>query len=350
MLLPLTGCSGRPDVPVAPPAPTPTPAAFARVSLEVLAVGGSGHEPIEATVRSGVTGTRTLPAIVGQTLAIDVPVGDSLDITISESPAGALTPASGRATVAHDTTIDVVLLPSSWTIARGIYAGSTVPIDLGRAFGADSDDTRYLDHWSPSGRLVFAWAASAFPITVARDTTAGALSWTADDSAFFWHAASDFNTVAGEELFRPGDAGAALRPNGISVRIMPLSIAGLTNFATFSSECHEPRRVCTDLSFSVELNPGVFLIGPPSGLFYEYHVSSSLHTMEHELMHALGFGHACYWPSVLMRTGPRCAPVTDMPTRPTASDIAYIEMMTALATVLQAHPFAWSIAEALTPQ
>jgi hypothetical protein len=50
-----------------------------------------------------------------------------------------------------------------------------------------------------------------------------------------------------------------------------------------------------------------------------------------------------YWPSVMM-----CANVSLVPTRPTATDVAYIELVMELARLLGDHPAAWHLAEALS--
>jgi hypothetical protein len=68
--------------------------------------------------------------------------------------------------------------------------------------------------------------------------------------------------------------------------------------------------------------------------------------MQHEMMHALGFGHACYWSSVMMHTGPACS--SNVPLDVSVDDVAYMELVFRLASVLATHPQAWNLDEALT--
>ena len=63
-------------------------------------------------------------------------------------------------------------------------------------------------------------------------------------------------------------------------------------------------------------------------------------------MHALGFGHGCYWSSVMMHTGP--ARSQTVPTDVTVDDVAYMELVFRLASVLTTYPQAWNLDEALS--
>jgi hypothetical protein len=107
--------------------------------------------------------------------------------------------------------------------------------------------------------------------------------------------------------------------------------------------CGDRARLCTAVRGTVSLSEGTLLEFPGS-YFETARERENARTVQHELMHALGFGHGCYWPSIMMYTGPACA--ATFPEEPSAYDIAYVEFVQTLAGTLAVHPDAWHLAEA----
>lgn len=185
--------------------------------------------------------------------------------------------------------LDVVLLPTEWSIAGGTFHGATVAVRPDLALGAGRF-WRLTEAGAPVG-----WASSA-PFGVALVDEPG-LPLLASDTAAFWRAARDLERDWGRPLFHPAppdDAVITVRPGDW------LAESGLTT-ASWGADGTIPSATITLRSRAI---------------FHDRHV------VAHELAHALGFGHAPAWPSLLApRDGAR---------RATAHDVAHAQLWEAL--------------------
>jgi hypothetical protein len=182
-------------------------------------------------------------------------------------------------------TLGVVLPPTRWTIAAGEYAGLTVPV---RAVGA-----RGFWRTAGPGRPVGWEGEAAKRVAVESDSPPF-------DTAAFWAAARDLGRAWGRPLFRPAAAGEA--PD-LVVRVTPgLSAAGMTT-----------------LSYD-----GGGVVAGARVEFRSAATAADPRVAAHELLHALGFGHARGWPSLLGvagHAGPAAA---------TAADVAHGQLLEAI--------------------
>jgi hypothetical protein len=229
------------------------------------------------TLRTDAAGRFRLALPDGWAGAADVAVepldGGHEPVTLLAVPAGAL----------H--TLGVVLPPARWTIAAGEYAGQSVPVHPAAAGG----------FWRTAGpgRPV-GWATDA-PRTVAVEPDSPPF-----DTAAFWRAARGLGHAWGRPLFRPAAAGEV--PD-LTVRVTPgLSAAGVT---TLTYE-------------------GTGVVAGGRIEFRSAAQAADPRVAAHELFHALGFGHARGWPSLLGLSG------HGGPVEATAADVAHGQLLEAV--------------------
>jgi len=313
---------------------SPPPASTARLTVRVTTLG---QQPLPAAyVRAVGTSTIDSAALGADGSArLTVPNRDTVDLMVGGTGASHYG-ARWLERFSRDTTIDIVLIPRLWTVQRGIHAGASRPIDLVRGVSSEVNDTHYLNRFAPGQRVVSAWPLSALPIAVGLDTTGGTPPWTTRDSVFFWTAVAELNREIGREVFRPVGALSSPRIDLVGVSIDP---ANPIPRGVLSSQCDAGQHLCNRRFGQVWMSrsfsfPGVF-------------ADQTRRTVKHELLHTLGFGHGCYWPSLMMLTSLSCLSVSELPATVTADDVAYIELIFELASALEMRPAAWSIDEAL---
>lgn len=320
--------------------PTVVPERRAAAAIRVAAMaldggdlsGGSvyvrrGSDPNVDQVRLDASGAATIGGSAG----------DTLSLTISPARTTQYYASHGTLVLGGDTTLDVVLIPTSWTVRRGRYAGERRVIDIVKALGSDANDTHFLNYFSPASGIFVGWTEDDLPISVGYDTTGSTRRWTAADSVWFWSTLIDVNDGLGRTMFKPVATVRLSDPGVIGVRvdyITPQTRQG--SLGIDLDRCKPPLRVCSAGHGSIILGYPVF--------FRTAFEEENFRTMQHETMHALGFGHACYWPSVVMHTGVDCAPT--VPKDVSVDDAAYIELVLRLATILKPHPYAWHLEEA----
>ncbi|AHG89052.1 hypothetical protein J421_1515 [Gemmatirosa kalamazoonensis] len=207
--------------------------------------------------------------------------------------------------------VDVVLLPTRWRIAAGTYAGTTVPIRPSIASSRLRDALR-LWHLARVGRggapdagEAVGWAAERLPLKLAFDHDARGGPIARADSVAFWRAAEQLQRDLGMSVFVPatvpaGDADFA----GIVVTLDPrIRAEGLTT-AGWNGDGDLYDAVVAMRTRALLADPGV---------------------VTHELLHALGVGHAPYGlPSVMHPVGDAST------TRATAEDVAYAQLLYAV--------------------
>jgi hypothetical protein len=191
-------------------------------------------------------------------------------------------PSSGPAPLPLDVapatrdSIRIVLVPTTFTIGAGTHAGTTVPISIGDVAGAATQRMRF---WRVSraargyGSPV-SWSDSSFPLPVALD------GGPTRDTAAFWAIARQLERDIGRPLFRPAPLPrhADDESGHVVVRFDAGSHSAGMTFITYDNWG-------TVYHASVELRSTELLRDP--------------RVVTHELVHALGAGHAPWWPSVM---------------------------------------------------
>ncbi|HEY0777630.1 MAG TPA: hypothetical protein VGD56_06660, partial [Gemmatirosa sp.] len=189
-------------------------------------------------------------------------------------------------------TLGIVTLPIRWTITAGSFAGAAVPV---RAAAARGYWQFTREHGAPVG-----WLHDA-PHTVAFDP-----GFDPADQVTFWDAAHSVEDAWGHALFVPYQPPASTDSVGadIVVRAAPaLHAEGLTTLSWDGGGTVGGAAIDLRVSRPGTLQPQV---------------------VAHELLHALGFGHARGWPTLLAPAGHALAP------GPTVADVAYGQLYEAI--------------------
>lgn len=291
----------------------------------VVTADGGRMDGLAAFVRWRAAGAlRTDSAAVDPegrfAVAVPADAGDSLELIVdaAERSRRAYHPALARlhrrdARAAQG----IVLVPRTWTIAAGRYAGRTVDVSPHRA--RTPVCPRCSVFWvraPPQGQDAVrwqGWPASRFPLRLGFDREHSVPVGAAPDSAAFWRGVDRVEDAFGMDLFRPvrysQTLSTELDENGpddvVLVVIDPsLPVAGLTmvlgrrGIVEYAAVSLQRRGV-------VRTDYGPELVG-------------------HELMHALGFGHTCSWRSVSADLQ-RC-PDLRTPT-PSPEDVAHAQVL-----------------------
>jgi len=256
---------------------------------------------------------------IGSARIATPPASDSIEILIDAvSPsARVFIPALFYERVPLTDTITAAIVPMRWAVRGGSYAGQQVDIGMNTAFLASpgtawnrfiGDGANY-PRW-PSGYMH--WRALPVPVSFARDSSTGPIS--AADSTNIWATLESMNTTLGITTFVPADyLGYRARLAEIHiVRDTTLTAGGGTGPTWRARDNATGLEIISNSRVSYGNRPDTgYVIG-------------------HEAFHALGFGHACYWPSLMANcpfgTGPGGAGTTSL----TSSDVAYFQVVYAI--------------------
>lgn len=212
----------------------------------------------------------------------------------------------------------VVLVPRHWTVANGLFAGTTVPISPASAL------RRAPDHASfgrmHEGRVV-GWAPGSFPLAVVLRRDDG-MRISLIDSVDFWRAAASVESAVGAVFFKPAtDTSLRGRAYPVDVRVdARIPSAGIT-FVSWDRDGNIFEASVRFHSNAEMREPGI---------------------VEHELMHVLGFGHTNEWPSAMRARAPAAQTIT-------AEDVAYAQLLMRVHELEQDPLVIASLASALMP-
>ncbi|HEX6040053.1 hypothetical protein [Longimicrobium sp.] len=280
-----------------------------RVYVQWRAVGDSLPSVDSADVDSAGEFRVPLPARLPDSLTVIVDAADRARRTHHPSLARI---ARAEAAWEHG----FVLAPREWLIPRGFFAGQRVAVSPLRARRPSCPGCtngfwiRMAGTRNPTGFQ--GWPLSRFPLRVAFERGGSVPVGAVPDSAAFWRAASGVESALGMDVFRPVPFGQTL-PRGLEedpddivlVRVdRALSTPGLTTMVGSRGNV-EYAGVALQRAGAVLAMGGMELV-------------------QHEMMHALGLGHTCAWPSVLADTH-RC-PDLRAPTL-TPEDVAYTQLL-----------------------
>lgn len=234
-----------------------------------------------------------------------------------------------------------VLVPRVWIPQAGAWAGRPIQIDLVEAFKPAADTSpgsfyqrrpvRALARWIPPS-ITVSWPDSVLPVPVVfvRDSAGPRIS--AADSSRFWAAIAEMERDYGEKLFAPARydelfPGDTAHRSVITVRIDPeLATGGWGS----------PGRVRDRTHFY----EGNARFRSPSGLRDSFLVV-------HEMMHVLGFGHTCSWPSIMAEVCPDRRLWTQ---RLGPHDIAHAQVYRRVHALENRHQARFGLREALNGQ
>lgn len=189
--------------------------------------------------------------------------------------------------------LSVVLVPRVWRIAAGKYAGRVAEVNLRAAFEPPADDDPGSFYaWqiaAQPGRRdrPQSWGRESFPLAVAFDHETTREPIAGRDSVAFWRTVEEMEQRFGQDLFRPGALAEVTGPGGRGIRLWVDSTMGRWAEGWGGVRIDAEGRI---VQGTVELRQR------PAG--------RTAVVVQHELMHALGFGHTCSWPSLM--TVPSC--------------------------------------------
>jgi hypothetical protein len=303
----------------------------------VVAANGASVVGVRVAVRSGLLADTATVDSTGA-FVLRVPPGrGAVEVRAAVDSASAATFYPALGTVRRD---DVegehgfVLVPRVWPIVAGRYAGQRVEIDLARAFRPACGDCSGFFRFR-GGRLTstrgrtLTWPAQQMPVRVAFDRDReGGPQLGARDSAAFWTAAAALEDAVGERLFRvasyretlprdeaPGDV--------VLVRADPtLRDAGLTTIVSGED----------GISYAAVRFQTVALFTQRGG-----------DVVQHEMLHSVGIGHTCSWPSVMAPAG---CPGQRTETA-TPQDVAHVQLLLRMGELQRDPALAWGMEEAL---
>ncbi|MFQ5536842.1 MAG: hypothetical protein ACE5GJ_05255 [Gemmatimonadota bacterium] len=255
----------------------------------------------------------------------------------------------------------VVLTPRKWTVSGGMYAGQAVDIHPELAtdvkvlpsywgtffpYRQDGFLQTIVDNTVWTGKFQ-TWPEPSLPIPVALDRPGSRGAFAQGDSALFWSHIADMEEALGRDVFRPVPledvvilSGTRRARGAILVRMD----STLTDRGRGTPSTPDPWNWALSADASTWSQGQVSRIGFVSddieGGIVSFHDSDLLRNRAlviHEMMHTLGAGHGCSWPSVQTY----CASLKrDLPT---AQDVAYLEVLEAMRTLEQQHNTRWGL-------
>lgn len=345
-----------------PPPPNPIPSERVPIRGQVHALSETLPEGLK--VRAW-TGTDTIEADVSESgeFSILVPkgaldstvvvVGQTLTLEDSHNPS-----LKVLEQVTDTTQLDVLLIPRSIVLPGGTWAGRTVQLPIHLAGSpenmlAGGDGMFWIiagwpdrDTADGPGRELWtsAWPDDGFPIPVyfkpagtdfdGRELRAA----TSADSISFWNSVEAMERTMGRDFFRPAheaELEAVELPAGIPGRVGAIAVRLLARienpFAGINLLCD------AFIGPFIETHPSCERFGPGRLVFGSISINTvyDLYPLQHELLHALGFGHGCWTPTLIGF----CHPVFESEFlgddgsytfTPTPWDIGYMELYWAI--------------------
>lgn len=209
-----------------------------------------------------------------------------------------------------------VLIPRAWQIPSGRYAEEWVEVDLDKAFERISPtrpDAFYM--WQIDGSVDAtnrdrprSWGLESLPISVAFNHDSSHARIEAVDSTGFWRVMDKLEDAFGLDMFKPTryeDASENGEPKEGSLLIwvmedMPGAVIGIG-----SPDINESRVLRSTIQIRIR-----------RWLRDQYLVG-------HEIMHGLGFGHTCAWPTTV--PGPPCRGTIALDI-PSQFDVAHVHL------------------------
>ncbi len=357
-------CGAASDSPLEPPVDEPPE--LVTISGLVETLNGVPHTSLVAVSQTGVYADTGAVGPDGTFSVTALRAGTDSTVVVIRAPSGSLAPYHSSWKILppleKDAALRVLLIPRVWTIREGSLAPRTIPVSLQVAFvpengvGGGSGGGGLLgvgrevgvDGLDLSAEL-WSWPQDRLPIPVyfehaGKDFNGYGLDRSdvsASDSVSVWDALDDLQDRLGFKLFRParreelpvdslivfGLEGLEHRLFSIAIELVPdLPVGGLGGSARACEGPPEvPDGVCGRF-LSGDLVEGRMSFKPPD----EFDDPGTWpFLVQHEMGHVLGFGHACYYPSIMTSI---CSPIgvtvleESSNSRATAYDVAYMQL------------------------
>lgn len=276
----------------------------------------------------------------------ELPQGPGTLIVDDGDPGGGYHPAWVRLPSNPGSPIEIVQIPTRWSIRQGLYAGQELRIrasdaaeslvqvsywGFGYAHTQEGARQEVIDATRWTGGLT-TWPETAFPIPLALDRATSTSPPTAADSVDLWTAISVLEEHLGRDAFEPArfddldvtiDGGTATASHAVLVRVdSALALSGRARTRGLPADWLLREEV-GDWSDGLVTNIAIVSLDL-DGAVVDLRENAAFRRPElliHEMMHVLGVGHGCEWPSVQTY----CASLaTDVPS---PEDIAHLEVL-----------------------
>jgi hypothetical protein len=286
-----------------------------------LVMAGSSSCPTTAWVYAGPVGaqdsTPVKPSDCSFTLESRYSLDDSARIVAVAAPL--MKGFLGRVPKRYFSALNIVGVPATWTITEGTFTGSRVPIDLEAAYalpgGKASDPSFYLRYGTPWRYVVGSYAAPPVATAFCRARSNRAIDIA--DSTAFWVIMSAYHVILGRTMYAPASDTSVCGEGKPGFELIRDSTQGGIPVAGITSP------------FSRDFAKGV-MDGDWKQASRKCFID--LFCVQHEMTHGLGFGHTCSWTSIMESCGDR----SHQSDTPTATDVAYVQLMAAVAAAERA--------------
>lgn len=309
----------------------------------VVAADGGRTDSLRAFVRwraAGDTALRVDSAAVDSAGRFALPVSpgaeDSLELIVDAADRARRTyyPALARIPLRHASTDQgFVMVPRTWTIPAGRYAGRAVEIRPYRAATPVCD--RCSVFWvraQAQGQDPVpyqGWPLSRFPLRVGFDREHSIPAGTAPDSGAFWRAVEEMEEAFGMDLFRPVRYTQTLAqgldddtPDDVVLVMIDTSLQ------------------VTGLTMILARRGNVDFAGVSLQRRREMRSEYAVELVAHEMMHALGFGHTCGWRSVVA-SQQQCPHLRA--SAPTPEDVAHAQVLYRVRELQRGGGYRWGL-------
>jgi hypothetical protein len=200
--------------------------------------------------------------------------------------------------------LNAIVVPTSWSIPSGTHAGVTLGVSADaalRRWRGTAPFARGSAHQGRRTRRVVGWAPHAFPLPVVFVRERSTTRVSAADSVAFWESVRALETQLGMTLFQAAETTAIGNGRvGVEVVVDPRTPPAAITWASWvpSGDLNDARVAVRSLA---DLRNTALIA--------------------HEMIHALGFGHALEWRSVMTRTASGGVKAL------TVEDVAYVQLI-----------------------
>lgn len=331
---------------------------YALLSGTVRTVGGDTGEELIAVLRypDGTADSATIGAAGKfsiRTTRLDPSPGD-LVVDEESAPPRRIHPFLLPAPVRDSGPHELVLIPREWTIRNGAHQGETVEVRLNDAlftpaalpsfFGGThprGDGNTYVGH--PES-----WLADQLPARVAFNREYSNEEITAQDSAAMWDILDEMERIFGRDLFQPApfDTSMVSELNNGRVKepgVITVEVDTTISFGGLGGMWHTGNSSAGEMVWEDSLDAFGESEGGSRSFRYvsergdagnvtlrEREDLSSDGLIAHEMMHALGAGHGCGWPSSQAKSSAQVDCSDFSRVWPTKEDVAYMELLDAV--------------------
>jgi hypothetical protein len=258
---------------------------------------------------------------------------DKGELLIDAPPPSGFHPFLYQLNVDSASNLSVVMVPTAWTIQRGIYRGETVPISLDLVMDEPNLNPYYFSYASVDGRSLTveenSWPLDIFPVKVAIDHRNSSPDVTPEDSAAVWDVWNRMEVIFGINMFEPVQADPSWWPDA---GVHP--IHGVIRFSKVSGTVDGGQVLSTTPPLEWHQELGSWSVGGRFSSFTVIHRNADSGeyvfgtertpigdriVWAHEMMHILGVGHTSRIPSTQ-------GPAMRTP-EPSKYDVAYTELL-----------------------